>query len=213
MSSFPGSPRLLKGAIVGIDPSNPVASVVIFQYNPKELKRSLDPRISEGGSSEASRLMGAPVETITLSKLEIDASDQLEIADQNAVDMGIYPQLSSLEMLIYPKSSLVMANTILLATGTMEIIAPEAPLTLFIWGPHRVVPVRITGFEITEEEFDVRLNPIRASLSLTLRVLSYNDLKVSHPGYGIFLAHQIVKEAMASIGSVSDLRRTGIEEI
>ena len=38
--------------------------------------------------------------------------------------MGIYPQLSALEMLIYPKSALVIANMVLLATGTIEIIPP-----------------------------------------------------------------------------------------
>jgi hypothetical protein len=34
MTTFPGSPRLTKGAIIGLDPLNPLASVIIFQYNP-----------------------------------------------------------------------------------------------------------------------------------------------------------------------------------
>jgi hypothetical protein len=42
-------------------------------------------------------------------------------------------------------------------------------------------------------------------VSLGLRVLSYNDLPPSHPGFGLFLAHQIVKETMAVIGSVDNL--------
>jgi hypothetical protein len=80
-----------------------------------------------------------------------------------------------------------------------------APLTLFIWGAKRIVPVRLTDFSITEEAHDPSLNPIRAKVSLGLRVLSYNDLPPTHPGYGLFLAHQVVKEAMAVVGSVGDL--------
>jgi hypothetical protein len=206
MTTFPGSPRLIKGAIVGIDIFNPLASVILFQYNPDTLTRTLQAKMSgEGGDrSEALRLEGAPEETITLD-IEIDATDQLEKAEGTAVSMGIYPQLSALEMLIYPKSAVVIANTALLATGTIETIQPMAPLTLFVWGPKRVLPVRLTDFSITEEAYDVNLNPIRAKVSLGLRVLSYNDLPLTHPGYYLFLAHQVVKETMATIGSVNNI--------
>jgi hypothetical protein len=108
-------------------------------------------------------------------------------------------------MLLYPKSSLVVANTALMLAGTLEIVPPQAPFTLFIWGPKRVLPVRLTDFSITEEAHDANLNPIRAKVSLTLRVLSYSDFAVDHPGYYLFLAHQIAKEALATIGSVGDL--------
>jgi hypothetical protein len=207
MTTFPRSPRLLKGAIVAVDPANPLASVIVFQYNPATLTRSLEPQMAsgEGGDrSEALRLKGAPVESISL-EVEIDATDQLETGERIAVNMGIYPQLSALEMLIYPKSALVIANTALLALGTIEVVPPMAPLTLFIWGPKRIVPVRLTSVSITEEAFDVSLNPIRARVSLGLRVLSYNDLPLTHPGYHLFLAHQVVKEAMATLGSGTNL--------
>ncbi|PXF58104.1 MAG: hypothetical protein C4B59_13980 [Candidatus Methanogaster sp.] len=205
MTTFPGSPRLIKGAIVGIDIFNPLASVILFQYNPDTLTRRLQAQMSGGGDkSEVLRLKGAPEETITLD-IKIDAIDQLEKADSNAVSMGIYPQLSALEMLIYPKSAVVIANTALLATGTIETIQPMAPLTLFVWGPKRVLPVRLTDFSIIEEAYDVNLNPIRAKVSLGLRVLSYNDLPLTHPGYYLFLSHQMVKETMATIGSVNNL--------
>ena len=207
MTTFPGSPRLLKGAIVGIDPLNPLASVIVFQYNPETLTRTLTPQMAGGTGgdrSEALRLKGAPIEAITVA-VEIDATDQLEKADALAVGMGVYPQLSALEMLIYPKSALVIANTVLLALGTIEIIPPEAPMTLFIWGPKRVLPVRLTQFGITEEAYDVNLNPIRAKVTLGLQVLSYNDLPLSHPGYALFLAHQVVKETMATISSVGSI--------
>jgi hypothetical protein len=83
------------------------------------------------------------------------------------------------------------------------VIPPVAPFTLFIWGPQRVLPVRVSDFSITEEAYDPNLNPIRAKVSLGLRVLSYNDFSVTHPGYYVFLAHQVVKETMAVIGSLN----------
>lgn len=206
MTTFPRSPRLLKGAIVGVDPLNPVASVIVFQYNPDTLTRTLQAQTAgDGGDrSEALRLKGAPIETIKL-EVEIDATDQLERGETTAVSHGIHPQLAALEMLIYPKSALVIANTVLLALGTIEVVPPVAPFTLFIWGPKRILPVRLTEFSITEEAHDTQLNPIRARASLGLRVLSYNDLPLLHPGYGLFLAHQVAKEAMAVIGSSGDL--------
>ena len=206
MSAFPGSPRLVKGAIVGIDPFNPVASVVLFQYNPETLSRSLEAQIgSDGGSrTEVLRLKGAPRETITV-EIELDATDQLEKADPQATSLGIYPRLSALEMLIYPKTRLVLANTALMAAGTIEVIAPQAPLTLFVWGLKRVVPVVVNTLTITEEAYDVNLNPIRAKVSLSMRVLTYDDFPLTHPGYGLFLVHQGVKEAMATLGSLDNL--------
>jgi hypothetical protein len=210
MTTFPGSPRLLKGAIVGIDPFDPLPSVILFQYNPDTLTRTLQAQtVGEGSAdrSEAMRLKGAPTETIKLD-VEIDATDQLETAAVTAVGLGIYPQLSALEVLIYPESSLVITNALLMSLGTIEVIPPLAPFTLFIWGPQRVLPVRLTDFSITEEAHDVNLNPIRAKVSLGLRVLTYNDLPLTHEGYGIFLAHQVIKETMAQVGSVSNLSAT-----
>jgi hypothetical protein len=207
MSTYPMGPRLLKGAIVGIDLTNPLASVIMFQYNPESLTRTLQAQGmggEPGGRDEVMRLKGAPIETIKVD-VEIDATDQLESGDSIALTMGIYPQLSQLEMLIYPKSALVIANTALLAAGTIEIIPPMAPFTLFIWGLKRVLPVRLTDFSITEEAHDDQLNPLRAKASLGLRVLSYNDLSITNPGYHLFLTHQIVKETMATIASVNNI--------
>lgn len=205
-TTFLNSRSVLKGAIVGFDPLVPIPSVIVFQYNPDALTRSLKPRSpgGEGARSEAMRLTGAPEETIKVD-VEIDATDQLERSDAVATSMGIYPQLSALETLVYPKSALVIANTVLLAVGTIEIIPPNAPLTLFIWGVKRILPVRINEFSITEEAHDAALNPIRAKVGLGLRVLSYNDLSLTDPSYYMFLAHQVVKEAMGVVGSVGNL--------
>ncbi len=115
MTSFPGSPRLLKGALIGLDPLNPLASIVVFQYNPDSMTRKLDIRSSGGGDgadkSEAFRLTGPPKETITVS-IEVDATDGLDENNPLATKLGIYPTLSALEMLLYPKSALVIANAI-----------------------------------------------------------------------------------------------------
>lgn len=200
MSTFPNSPRVLKGAIVSINPANPVPSVIVFQYNPDTLTRTLQPPGgSEGGDrSEAFLLKGPPSETIKL-EAEIDATDQLERADSSAVQMGIHAQLAALEILLYPASNLVIANSVLLATGTIEIVPPGGPLTLFIWGERRILPVRLTEFTVNEEAYDVNMNPIRAKVALGLRVLSYDDLPLTHPGYHLFLAHQRMKEALAAM--------------
>lgn len=205
MSSFPGSPRIVKGALVGIDIFSPLPSVVLFQYNPDTVTRTLQAQTAgtDGARSEVTRLKGAPVETIKLD-VEIDATDQLEQGGL-ATSLGIYPQLSSLEMLLYPKSALVIANTVLMALGTLEIVPPTGPLTFLVWGLKRVLPVKLTDFSITEEAHDVGLNPIRAKVSLGLRVLSYNDLSITNPAYYVFLTHQIVKETMAAIGTVGSI--------
>lgn len=214
LSGFTGSPRLVRGAIVAIDPANPLASITVFQYNPETMTRSLQARAAGGQGGETSartealRLFGAPIEDISLT-VEIDATDQLERADPIGTSLGIYPQLSALEMLVYPKSSVVIGNTAMAALGSIELIAPEAPLTLFIWGVKRAVPIRLTSFRITEEAYDVELNPIRARVELGMRILCYSDLSVTNPGYFLFLTHQVMKEAMATMSSVGDVSAIG----
>jgi hypothetical protein len=195
-----------KGAIVGVDALNPLASVVVFQFNPEKLTRTITPQTSGGSGSifETQRLKGAPEETIRMD-LVFDAADALGDGDGIAESLGLYPQLSALEMLVYPKSALVITNTVLLATGTIEVIPPAGPLTLFIWGPQRIVPVQIKEFSIEEQTYDSNLNPITAKVTLSLKVLSYNDLSLTHPGYWIFLLHQIAKEVFATMGSIGNL--------
>lgn len=199
MTTFPGSPRLIKGALIGLDPMNPLASLIIFQYNPETLTRRLEARSSggDGDQTEVYRLMGPPKETITLS-VEIDAADQLEEGNPQTLLTGISPTLSALEMLLYPKSIAVIKNAILEKARNIEIIPPEAPMTVFVWGTQRVLPVRLSSLSITEEAFDPMLNPIRAKAELSLQVLSYADFNTSHTGYSVFMAHQIVKELLAT---------------
>ena len=204
MSGSPVSPAVAKGAIVGLDPFNPLASVAVFQYNPESLTRTLQARTAGGEGAGPLRLAGPPEESIKLSVV-IDATDQLQQGDAIADSMGIYPALASLEMPLYPKSALVIANEVLARVGVVEVIPMEGPLTLLIWGVNRIVPVRITEFSIAEEAFDTDLNPIRAKVDLGLRVLTYDDLGMLSPGGALFMVHQIAKEVMATIGSVGTL--------
>jgi hypothetical protein len=206
MTTFPGAPKVLKGAIIGVDIFNPISSVAIFQYNPEQLTRSLAPAYSEagGGRAEPLRLAGPPKETIS-AHLSMDLIDQMEQGKSGPLGGGIAGYLAALEMLVYPKTLLVAANQILLATGIMEVIPPVAPLTLFIYGWKRVVPVKIESISITEIAHDPSLNPIRADVDLSMRVLTYNDLSMTHPGYWAFMAHQVIKEVFATAASVDNI--------
>lgn len=205
MTSFPNTPRLQKGAIIGLDPFNPLASIVVFQYNPDTMTRTITAQTSGGDADrgEALRLKGPPQENLSFD-VEIDATDQLETGGL-ATSLGVLPALASLEMLLYPKSALVIANEVLLNLGIIEVIPPEAPLTLFVWGVNRIVPVRLTELTITEEAYDPNLNPIRAKVGLSLRVLNYHDLGLLSIGGTLFMAHQIAKEVMATLNSVGTL--------
>lgn len=200
MSTFPNSPKLLKGGIVLLDPeSGAVLRIIPLQYNPDTLSRTLQVKgIGEGGDrSQALRLKGPPVETLKLDA-EIDATDQLAIADGTATEVGLHPQLAALEILVYPTSSRLQSNNSLAAVGTLEIAPMESPLTLFIWSKNRILPVRITDFSVTEEAFDPALNPIRAKVSLGMRVLSVDDLGFSHRGGNLFMTYLRNKEQLAS---------------
>ena len=216
MTTFPGSPKVLKGGIVLVDAgSGAVRRVIALQYNPDSLSRSFQiSSVGENGDrSEALRLKGPPVESYKL-EAEIDLTDQLEFPSQNrdAVKFGLHPQLAALELSIYPSSSQLLANNALARAGTLEITPMEAPLSLFVWSEHRVVPVRITEFGVTEEAFDVNLNPIRAKVSLGMRVLSVNDLGFDHRGGSLFMRYLQQKEQFAarSQGELSSLGLTGI---
>lgn len=206
MATLSTSPKLLKGALVAFDLPNPTPRVIVFQYNPATLTRTLEAQMQETESKtgDPPRLKGAPIETIKL-EIEIDASDQLERGDETASDAGVLPQLAAMETLIYPKSDRVTLNNILMKAGTIEIIPSVAPFTLFIWGKRRILPVRITEFSVTEDAHHPNLSPIRAKVSLGLRVLTYSDVSADNPAWGLFLAHQIVKESLAAIAVTNDL--------
>ncbi|HEX8267920.1 MAG TPA: hypothetical protein VF596_21155 [Pyrinomonadaceae bacterium] len=216
MTTFPGSPRLIKGGIVLIDAGTAaIKRVIVLQYSPDTISRTLQVQgVGESGDrSEALRLKGAPVETIKL-EAEIDATDQLEFPDRNpsAMQFGIFPQLAALETLIYPTGAQLNNSNRLAKMGTLEIVPMETPLALFVWSKTRILPVRVTELSITEEAFDPNLNPIRAKVSLGLRVLSVNDLGFDHKGGGLFMNYLQQKENFVQMngGILSALGITGI---
>lgn len=212
-------PRLLKGGIVLIDPdTSAVQRVIVLQYNPETLTRSLQVQAvaSEAGDrSEALRLKGPPIETLRL-EAEIDATDQLEHPEKEqnraAVRYGIAPQLAALETLIYPTSTQLTANFALAQAGTLEIAPMESPLALFVWSATRVIAVRVTELSITEDAHDPSLNPIRAKVTLGLRVLSVDDLGFLHKGGTLFMSYLRQKEQLAAMttGALGALGLRGI---
>jgi hypothetical protein len=194
-----------------------VQRVIALQYNPDGLSRSLQVRgvTGEGGDRlDALRLTGPPVETIKLDA-EIDATDQLEAPHDNptAIQLGIQPQLAALETIIYPPNAQIQNENTMAQAGTIEVAPMEAPLQIFVWSASRVLPVRLTEFSVTEEAFDVNLNPIRAKVSLGMRVLSVMDLNFDHKGNGLFMAYHQQKEHLATLAGGNTLSMLGISKL
>jgi hypothetical protein len=195
------SPLLRKGAILSLDATTGIPlGTIMLQYNPESITRSLKPQSvgEEADRSEILRLKGPPIETINCD-VEIDATNQLAAADPVAMRLGIQPQLSALELLVYPSSAVLIANEVLSLVGTIEILPMESALTVFVWSTTRITPVRITDLKITEEAFDPQLNPIRAKVSLGMRVLNVNDVGFLTPAGALYLIYQTGKEAMAQL--------------
>ena len=214
--SLSSAPRLIKGGLVVLDPaSGAVKRTIALQYNPETLTRSYQVQGAggDGGAERAQpfRLKGPAVETIKV-EAEIDATDSLEHPGENAntVVFGIAPQLAVLESLINPTSAALVELDSLSKSGTLEIIPAEAPLVLFVWSASRVVPVRITDLSVTEEAFDPALNPLRAKVSLGLRVMTTDDLGFDHRGAGIFLNHLRTRETLAGKTGAATLQSLGL---
>jgi len=206
----------VKGGIVTMDPdTSALQSVIALQYNPDTLSRTLQIQAVSGGQDgvrvDALRLRGPAIETIKV-EAELDATDQLEFPNQYplAVQYGLQPQLAQLEMLVNPTVETLNADNNMASAGMLEIIPLEQPLTLFVWSKSRVVPVRLTDFSITEEAFDTSLNPIRAKVSLGMRVLNVDDLGFGHPGGHIFLTYLGNKEQLAAQAGSAALTVLGL---
>jgi hypothetical protein len=214
MTGYPRSPRLTRAGIVLIAPeSGAVERIITLQYTPDSLSRSLEVQgvADEPDRSQPLRLTGPAVETITL-EAELDATDQLEFPDQNAdaAEVGLFPILSALETMIHPTVAQLERQNQQAGAGSFTITPAETPLALFIWSKNRIAPVRLTNLSITEEFFDPALNPIRAKVSLTLRVLSVDDLGFRHRGAGLYLSYLQAKEQLAARAQGGDLSAFGI---
>jgi hypothetical protein len=211
------TPRVLRGGLVLVHPvSAAIDRIITLQYNPDTVTRSLQ---IQGATGEAPdlvdvlRLKGPPIETIKL-ELELDATDELAEAADNptTVALGLHPRLAALEAIVYPPSAQLQASAAHARSGVMEIMPAAAPLQLFVWSRQRVMPVRITDLSITEEAFDPALNPIRAKVSLGMRVLNTNDLGFDNKAGSLFMAHHQQKERFARLatGAIAAL---GLEQL
>ncbi|MCZ0973294.1 hypothetical protein ACFU90_34050 [Streptomyces noursei] len=206
MTRYADIPKPIRSGIVVVDPELGVPQrIIVLQFNPDTLERQVAPQAaggegdsggggggSGGDRNEALRLKGPAQETWKFTA-EIDATDQLDVAAPE----GIHPELAVLEMLVQPTTAQLLAASKLTKKGTIEISPIETPLTLFTWGSKRVMPVRLTELSVNESAFDVNLNPIRASLSIGLKVLTVSDLPAGHPGAALYLAHLAQKEQLA----------------
>lgn len=215
VTTFPNSPPLLKAGLVLFEPTKAqVVRVISFLYNPESLSRSFQIRSAgEGGErSEALRLTGPAMETIKLDAV-LDATDQMEAGDATVGELGIHPQLAALEMLVHPSSANLQANNELAKLGTLEILPEEALLTLFVFGKNRVLPVRVAEISITEEAFDPNLNPLRAKVSLGLRVLGPDDVGFEHKAGSLFMSYLQQKEALSLTHAGGSLTALGLTAI
>jgi len=204
-NGYSRSPKLLKGALVEFSERfiGPIPNIIIFQYNPEKLSRSLNlwqppsPSAEEGEEGEQQQrpqVSGItlaqpfdPGETFTLS-LELDATDAFEVPELHpvAVISGVADRIAAMEMLLYPdKEGSSLMGELVDAIGDAlgggngedeEVPRYSVPIVLFVWGPGRIVPVRLTSFSVDEEAFSTLLYPIRAKVSIGLRVITPEDL-------------------------------------
>jgi hypothetical protein len=219
-TGYPRAPRMLRGGLVRLDPTTrSIVDVVIFQYNPDTLTRTIQPRAiggEPGDRLEVLRLTGPPHETLKFDA-ELDATDQLEHPDETAnqpiATQGLLPAVATFERLITPPASQLLEVDALFDRGMLEVAPVEAPLTLLVWGVKRVVPVIVSSLSITEEAFDPSLQPIRVKVSLECKVLTSSDLPLQHLGGGLYIAYRQAVEQLASMVTGSDVRPLGLEHL
>jgi hypothetical protein len=190
MSSFPGSPKLVKAGFVQLDPATAtVLRILAFQYNPETLTRRLDEVPTAPPPSPG--VTPAPHEVVTFT-LSLDAADKLQTGDAVTQQTGLLPAISALELLLYPAGN---------------------ALTIWVSGSRRVVPVRISEMQFVEQAFDPALNPIRAEVVVTLQVLKDADLANNPRGKALWDAHVALLQQLAKTaydGTLAVLGITGI---
>jgi hypothetical protein len=212
------SPPLRSAGLVVLDRDNgAVLRVVTLQLTPDGISRTVTPR---GGGDDGAdpveirRLTGPPVETITL-EAELDAvelaSGDNHTAATAANEVGLHAVLAELESLVRPALDDVLAAHDLAALGAFEVLGVPQPDVLLVWGRHRVVPVRVTDLSVTEEGYDGELNPLRATVSISLRVLTVNDVGVASRAGSWALAHHAGAEALADRVLSTSTARLGLD--
>lgn len=218
MTVLNNSPRLIKAGLVLLDPtSGNTQRIIVFQYNPDKVSRSLkieEVEDKKSGRMKATHLKGPPGETIKLD-IEIDATSQPDFLDRTSqvADVGIFPQLYALETIVYPESSQLKLKEKQSKSGKIEIAPTEGPIVLLVWSKNRIAPVKLTDMNITEEEFDPDLNPIRAKVNLSMKVLSVSDVGFGHRISNLYMTYQQKKEALSKTSEEGTLTDLGIKGI
>ena len=128
-----------------------------------------------------------------------------------AHEVGIHPELAALETLIYPTSIQLKDRNALAGRGMMQIDGMGALLTVFVWSTHRVAPVRITEYSVTEQFFDGNLNPIQAKVSLGMQVLTVDDLGFDHRAGELFMSYLERRESLAKNGLQGGFELLGVD--
>lgn len=207
------SPVVVKGGIVQLDPvTGRNGRVIALQYNPETITRTLAIQAAGDDPGQPMRLKGVAIETVRL-EAEIDATDALAGSEATAVDVGIAPQLAALELLVQPTTATLRQNRSLAVSGMLDILPLQAPLALFVWSRNRVVPVRVTELSIVEQAYDARLNPIRAKVTLGLRVLTVDDLGYDQVGGTVSFGHMQATEVLAGRARSAALSALGVEAL
>lgn len=221
-SGYSRSPKLLKGALIEFSERfvGPVPNVILFQYNPESITRSLEVWSQSGnGSSSASNDTSHtaqpfdPPETFSLA-LELDATDALEKPESHPVAFisGVADRIAAMEMLLYPQVDSLLGGLLGSISGSLSVGASvgggsgiggglggslgqgqtvprgTVPVVLFVWGPGRIVPVRLTAFSVEEQAYSPSLYPIRAKVTIGLKILSPKDFPQCHRKFSEDLA-------------------------
>jgi hypothetical protein len=188
---------LLKGALVELSEPflGPVPNIIVFQYNPETMSRDLTPwsaDVKQGGhwGQDPSAQPFDPGETLSLT-LELDATDALEEGNSVAVVSGVADRIAALEMLLYPVSDTgsVLGQALRALGGESTVPRGHVSVVLFVWGPGRIVPVRLTSFTVEEQAFSPTLYPLRAKVTVGMRVLTTEDF--SRPGATLSTSEQL----------------------
>lgn len=213
-------PFFLRGALVeyGSDVLGPIPNIVVFQFNPAEISRTLNmPRSSDPTSqsdntrqTEAHTTSGPPTESFSFTAQFSAADDLGKGGAVSAIPrvFGIGPQLAALEKMAYPSAGLLsqaIGAAVDAVAGALGVggdasgATPreEEPRILFIWGPSRVLPVKITSMSISEKKYDPLLNPVQADVQIGLSVVSFPDDSDDTLGKGALTYTNTVKEAQA----------------
>lgn len=181
-TGYSRSPRLVRGAIVQLaeDVVSIVPNVIPFQYNPETMSRKLTPwnpfevdQTARGQIAPTAQPFD-PKEAISI-EVHFEAADQLEDGDPVAAQVGVADRIAAIEKLLMPTEGLigdVLAAGAALAGAPQPPKRPTVPVALLVWGPGRILPVRVTDYSIDETTFLPSLQPMSAKISLSLEVLT-----------------------------------------